>query len=79
LLAPAAAPTLLILLLSFGTGYRLGTAIGALALVYFLGQYYYDLNLTLLTKAYVLLVSGALLLAAYKWLQPKLSTDETIR
>lgn len=75
--APAAAPALLILLLSFGTGYRLGTVIGAVALIYFLGQYYYDLNLTLLTKAYVLMVSGVLFLVAYKWLQPKLSAHET--
>lgn len=77
LLAPAAAPALLILLLSFGTGYRLGTGIGAIALIYFLGQYYYDLNLTLLTKSYVLIASGALLLVAYKWLQPKISAHET--
>lgn len=63
--SPAIAGSVLILLLSFMVNYRAGVAIGVTALVYFVGQYYYDLNFTLLQKSIILFSSGVLLLLFY--------------
>ncbi|WP_020571411.1 DUF4401 domain-containing protein [Neolewinella persica] len=71
--APAICAALLILLLSWRSGYRTGAAIAVIALVYFVSRYYYDLNLTLFTKAIILSVSGLLFLAAYRVLHQKIS------
>ncbi len=75
-LAPAASPALLILVLSVKTGYRLGAVIAAVALVYFVGQYYYDLNLSLFVKSGVLVGSGLYFLLAYAILRNKFPTHE---
>ncbi|MEO0733545.1 MAG: DUF4401 domain-containing protein, partial [Bacteroidota bacterium] len=75
-LAPAAAPALLVLLLGITVNDRISIGLGAMALVYFLGHFYYDLNQTLLFKSVVLLVSGSLLLGAYRLLHPQLSDHE---
>jgi len=74
--APAIAAAMLLLLLAFSAGTRSLTAIAAAAMIYAIGQYYYDLHLTLFTKSVVLMVSGALLLAAYGFLHPKLIHHE---
>ena len=64
-MAPAISGAILILLLSFKTNYKTGLAIGIIALAYFVSQYYYDLNLSLLTKSIILFLSGAAFLLFY--------------
>lgn len=76
-LAPALAAALFVLLLSYRSGYLTGTALGAIGLVYGLGRYYYDLNLSLLTKSGVLSASGLLFLIAYFVFLAKFPADET--
>jgi uncharacterized membrane protein len=56
---------MLVILLCFLTNYKTGFAIGIIAFIYAIGQYYYDLNLTLLTKSIILMVSGVLFLVFY--------------
>lgn len=74
--APAIAAALLLLLLAFVVGSRILTVIAAAAMIYLIGQYYYDLHLTLFTKSMVLMASGVLLLLAYGFLHPKLVNHE---
>lgn len=74
--APALSATLLCLLLAWKAGYRTGRAIAVLALIYFISRYYYDLNLSLLTKSIILSASGSLFLAAWAILGKKISPDE---
>ena len=71
--APAICAALLVLILSWRSGYRTGAAIAVIALIYFVSRYYYDLNLTLLTKSIILSVSGVLFLMAYRVLHHKIS------
>lgn len=71
--APAICAALLALLLAWKAGYKTGTAIATVALIYFVSRYYYDLNLTLFTKSVVLVVSGLLFLLAYRLLHHKIS------
>ncbi len=63
--SPAIAGSVLILLLAFMVNYRPGVAISIAALVYFIGQYYYDLNFTLLQKSILLFIPGVLMLLFY--------------
>lgn len=74
--APALSAPLFVLLVSWRNGHRTGTVVGVIALAYALGRYYYDLNLTLLHKSYVLVATGLLFLGAYALLRSKLSADE---
>lgn len=71
--APALSAALLLLLLSWKVGYQTGTALAVIALIYFVSRYYYDLNLTLLTKSIVMMVSGIFFLIAFVLLRKKLS------
>lgn len=73
--APAICAALLALLLAWQAGYRTGAAVATLALIYFISRYYYDLNLSLLTKSLVLMVSGVLFLIAYRLLHHKISAQ----
>lgn len=75
--SPAIAGSVLILLLAFMVNYRPGVAIGITALVYFVGQYYYDLNFTLLQKSVILFSSGVLLLLFY-FFTAKVLADEKV-
>lgn len=63
--APGVGGAAAILLGSFYARYRLGIVLGLLGLAYFLGQYYYDLQFTLLVKSGLLFASGLLLLGGY--------------
>jgi len=78
LLAPAVSGALLILLLCFLVNYKTGFAIGVISLIYFIGQYYYDLHFTLLTKSILLFSSGMLFVVLYLLLHRKLTNDEKI-
>lgn len=64
-LMPSIGGAILVLLASYHLGHRAGTALGMVGLVYFGIQFYYDLNLTLLTKSIILMVSGVIFLSAY--------------
>ena len=74
--APAISGAMVILLLCFYANYQTGIVIGIIALVYFVGQYYYDLNLTLLTKSIILFSSGILFLILSFLTHKKLETHE---
>jgi len=59
---PAIAASLLLIAGNFYVNYKPGYVIGALALVYSICQYYYDLQITLLEKSIILIISGMLML-----------------
>ncbi|WP_073851701.1 DUF4401 domain-containing protein [Pontibacter flavimaris] len=65
ILTPSVPGALLILLASFYIGHKPGFWVGLLALVYFIILYYYDLNMTLLSKSGVLVASGLLFLGGF--------------
>ncbi len=73
---PAISGAILIILLSFLVNYKTGFAIGVIAFIYFISQYYYDLNLTLLTKSILLFTSGVLFTILYVFVHKKFSSDE---
>jgi len=73
-LAPSISGAILILILNYHIGHRTGIGIGVIAMVYFVIQYYYDLNLTLLEKSGILVLSGILFLAAYVIFSKKIKT-----
>ncbi len=63
--SPAILGALLLILLSFYVNHKIGLVLGILALLYFIGQYYYDLEFTLLKKSILLFASGMLFLILY--------------
>ena len=63
--SPSISGSIVIILLSFLVNYKTGFAIGLIAFVYFISQYYYDLNFTLLTKSILLISSGIIFLLFY--------------
>ena len=65
--APGVAAGLMIVLLGFANGNRVLTGAGIAALLFYIGKYYYLLEVTLLAKSGVLAATGVLLLAA-RWL-----------
>lgn len=74
--APAICGALLILAVSFHIGHRTGLVAAAIALIYFVGQYYYDLQYTLLEKSMIMFVSGVLFLTAWFILKKQLKRYE---
>ena len=78
LFAPAISGALLVVLLSFKVNYKTGLSIGILALIYFVIQYYYDLNYTLLTKSIILFFSGLVFLLFYVFISKKLKSNEKV-
>ncbi|MBO0342046.1 MAG: DUF4401 domain-containing protein [Bacteroidota bacterium] len=71
LFAPAICGALLIMLSAFWVNHKTGLAIGIIALVYFVIQYYYDLDLTLLTKSTILFSSGVVFVLLYLFFTKK--------
>ncbi len=65
LYSPAISGAALVMLLSFMVNHKTGLALGVLALLYYIGQYYYDLHFTLLSKSIILMISGVLMLMLY--------------
>jgi uncharacterized membrane protein len=76
ILAPSVPGALLVVLSSFYIGHRTGFWVGLLALAYFLVLYYYDLNMTLLAKSGVLVLTGSLFLAGLYLLNRYLRSHE---
>ncbi|WP_417936263.1 DUF4401 domain-containing protein [Flagellimonas ochracea] len=74
LFAPGISGSLLIVLLCFKVNYKTGFIIGIISLIYSIGQYYYDLSFTLLTKSIILFLSGVLLLVFYMVFNKKLGS-----
>ena len=65
LFSPSITGAIIVILLSFLVNYKTGFTIGILALIYFVSQYYYDLNFTLLTKSIMMFSSGIIFLLFY--------------
>ncbi len=63
--APAIGGAMLILFSSYHIGHRTGIVLGVVGLLYFMIQFYYDLNWTLLVKSIVLMGTGVLFLIGY--------------
>lgn len=77
-LYPSISGALLIILLSFWVNYKTAFVMGILALIYFISQYYYDLNISLLIKSIILFSSGLLFLLLYLLIHKKTASDEKI-
>lgn len=78
LYSPAISGAALVMLLSFMVNHKTGLVLGLIALFYYIGQYYYDLNFTLLTKSIIMMVSGLLMLLIYFFTHKQLSHHEKI-
>lgn len=74
--APSILGALLIILVSFYVNYKTGLAIGIIALAYFISQYYYDLNLTLLVKSIILFSSGILFIVFFLFTKKYMSNEK---
>lgn len=77
-LSPAILGVIVIILLSFLVNYKTGLVIGIISIIYFISQYYYDLNFTLLTKSIILFVSGIMFLLFYLFTIKNISSNEKI-
>ncbi len=75
--APAISGAILIILISFLVNYKTGFVIGIVSFIYFISQYYYDLNFTLLTKSILLFSSGIIFLLFYVFTS-KTTTNEKV-
>ena len=75
---PIISGSILIILLSFYVNYKTGLVLGIITFIYFIGQYYYDLHFTLLTKSMLLIATGILFLILYFFTHQKLKADEKI-
>jgi hypothetical protein len=76
--APAICGAILIITVSFYVGYRLGITLGILSLIYFVGQFYYDLNFTLIVKSIMMFLTGTFFLLAWLILKKQLKTYEQV-
>lgn len=76
--SPSISGALIIILLSFLVNYKTGIVIGIIACIYFISQYYYDLNFTLLTKSIILFSSGITFLLLYLFTTKKGKSNEKI-
>jgi len=77
-LSPAISGAVLIMTLSFLVNHKTGLVIGIVSLIYFIFQYYYDLNFTLLTKSILLFSSGILFLGLYLFTYKNLNPNENV-
>jgi len=76
--SPAISGAIIIVLLSFLVNYKTGFVIGIISFIYFVSQYYYDLNFTLLTKSIIMFSTGIVFLLFYLFTAKKLDTNEKI-
>lgn len=75
---PAFAVSVLFVLWSFKTQYKVGFVLSISALIWSMGMYYYDLTITLLSKSISLMLSGVFFLAIYWLIHKKWNEDETV-
>lgn len=71
LLFPGIAGSILLLLLCFRVNYKTGFILSTIALIWFIGKFYYDLNYTLLTKSILLFISGIVFLLFYLFISKR--------
>jgi len=76
--SPAISGAILIILLSFFIKDKTGLVLGIMAFIYFISRFYYDLNITLLTKSILLFSSGILFIIIYLFTHKKWITNEKI-
>ena len=76
--SPAISGSILVMLLCFLVNYKTAFAIAIIGLLYFISQYYYDLNLSLLTKSLILFFSGIVFIAFYLFTNYMLKGNEKI-
>jgi hypothetical protein len=74
--SPAISGAILVILLSFRVNHKTGFGLGVIAFIYFISQYYYDLNFTLLVKSIVLFVTGILFIVFYLFTYKKQSYEK---
>lgn len=77
-LAPAITGSVFVLLVCYWINYKTGVVLGIVGLVYFIAQYYYDLEVTLLTKSILLMASGILFLLFYWFIHKKPGQDAKV-
>ncbi len=77
-LSPAIAGSILIILLCFWVNHKTGFVLGIISFIYFLSRYYYDLNLTLLTKSILLMLTGVLFITLYLFINKKTTSNEKV-
>ncbi len=75
ILYPALSGAIFLILASFLVNYKTGFVLGILFLCYAVSRFYYDLDLTLLTKSIIMMVSGAFFLILY-FVSLKISSHE---
>lgn len=74
--SPAILGALLILLGSYFVNYKTGFSLGIVSLLYFTGQFYYDLDFSLLVKSGLLFLTGVLFLIIFLLTHKKLNPHE---
>lgn len=77
-LTPGISGAILLLLLSFTINYKTGFILGIATFPYFISQFYYDLNFTLLTKSIILFSSGILLILFFLFISNYFESHEKI-
>lgn len=75
-IAPGIAGAILLLLLSFLVNYKTGLVVTILSFIYFISEFYYDLQFTLLTKAILLFLTGVLFLGLFWFTSKKLINEK---
>lgn len=78
ILAPSLSGALLLLLICFGYGYKVEVGASLILLIYTIGKYYYDLQLTLLAKSGTLFLTGVVLLLSYYYFTKHAKIHEEI-
>ncbi|MDF2188629.1 DUF4401 domain-containing protein [Paraflavitalea sp. CAU 1676] len=78
LFAPAIACVLLVMILCFSIKDRTGFVMGIIGLIYYIGVFYYNLDLSLLVKSLLLMGSGILLIVLYFLLHQYFQRHEKI-
>jgi len=76
LFSPAIIGALLILIASYLVNYKTGFFLGIISLIYFTGQFYYDLEYSLLVKSGLLFSTGVLFMILFLLTHKKLVPDE---
>ena len=76
--APYLSGSLLLILICFHYGYRAECAAALLLFIYAVSKYYYDLNLSLLTKSITLFFIGIACIAAWYFFTQKRTRHEKI-
>ncbi len=76
--APAISGAVFLVLLAFRFNYKAAFAMSLLLLIWSIGQYYYDLNITLLVKSGILFFSGLLFLGFWLLFHKTIKNNDTI-